>query len=278
MIAPKVQVCRFLKQDFNFEATIDSKVLTIGKMMTARATKTALLGLILLTSVDAFGGYSTATSSTLRLRPTMMSNSPSPYSYPRQHRLYAAPSSPEELENNKNSVEADATPASAYAEGDPRQALEQFGSLFEQVKVIFTEGRDWDSDKLEEKTREFVRTYVSVFVPGMGYVATSLAVYTSSALVVGTGLELSGRGYADVLAAATASGFEPLRVLLEKEDPSLGNVVIVLVLLELLTPVIVAATLALTPKTTEALRSNLDGWGWGEDGINDRVSEMLGDK
>jgi hypothetical protein len=163
---------------------------------------------------------------------------------------------------------------SAYDDGDPRQALEQFGSLFSQVQVILTEGSKWDSEELEDKTREFARTYVGVVVPGLGYVATSLAVYVTTFATIGAGLALSGRGYNDILAAS--SGFEPLRELLEKADPTWGNVAIALVFLELLSPAIIALTLALTPKTMDALRTNLDDWGWGEEGIDERVAEMLG--
>ena len=46
---------------------------------------------------------------------------------------------------------------SKYDDGDPRQALEQFGSLFSKVQAIFLEGSSWDNDTLEAKTEEFVR-------------------------------------------------------------------------------------------------------------------------
>lgn len=232
----------------------------------ARAKQTVLLGLILLTSVAAFGH-----TAAKALRPLPLNKSPPNPLH--RHRLHAEPS-PDELGNTSAVAPAASTPPSAYDEGDPRQALEQFGSLFSQVKDIVTEGSSWDSDKLEDKTREFVRSYVGVVVPGLGYVATSVAVYASSFAFVGVALALSGRGYTDILTAV--SGFEPLRDLLEKADPTWGNTAIALVILELLSPAIIAVTLALTPKTMDSLRTNLDGWGWGEEGINERVSEMLG--
>jgi hypothetical protein len=163
---------------------------------------------------------------------------------------------------------------SAHEDGDPRQALEKFGSLFSQVQLIVTEGSTWDSEVLEDKTREFVTSYVGVVVPGLGYVATSIAVYVSSFAFIGVLLALSGRGYNDILAAA--DGIGPLRDLLEKADPTWGNAAIVLVALEVLSPAIIGVTLALTPKMMDALRTNLDGWGWGEEGIADRVAEIMG--
>eukprot|EP00978_Attheya_sp_CCMP212_P003386 scaffold6995_cov66-Attheya_sp.AAC.8 len=258
--------------------------------MMARAKQTVLLGLILLTPVAAFTftfGHTAAKAKALYIRP--LSKSP-PYNvvYP-LHRLqlHAEPApapepapepSPDELETNKRAVETAAASThkkpSAYDEGDPRQALEQFGSLYSQVQAIFTEGSSWDSDELEEKTRDLARSYVRVVVPGVGYVATSLAVYAASFAFVGVALALSGRGYTDILAAV--SGFEPLRDLLEKADPKWGNAAIALVIIELLSPAIIAVTLALTPKTMDSLRTNLDKWGWGEEGIDERVSEMLG--
>jgi hypothetical protein len=227
--------------------------------MMARAKQTCLLGLILLTSVAAFCQTSNAAS---LLRP----RSKSPYQYP-LHRLHAEPSPEDELRKNT-------APSSAYDEGDPRQALEQFGSLFSQVQVIVTEGSTWDSDELEDKTQEFVRTYLAVFVPGIGYALTGLAVSAAAFTFFLVALSISGRGYTDVLAAVSDIG--PLRDLLEKADPAWGNAAIALAACELLAPVTIAVTLALTPKTMDTLRTNLDGWGWGEENINERVSEILG--
>jgi hypothetical protein len=235
-------------------------------MMMARAKETCLLGLILLTSVAAFCHTNTAAS---LLRPSPLSKSPLyKFKYPR-HRLHAEPSpADDELANNN------AAPSSAYDDGDPRQALEQFGSLFSQVQVIFTEGSTWDSEELEDKTQEFVRTYLAVFVPGIGYSLTALSAYAASFAFFEVVLAISGRGYTDVLAAVSDIG--PLRDLLEKADPAWGNAAIVLLACELLSPAIFAVALALTPKTMDVLRTNLDGWGWGEKDIDKRVAEILG--
>lgn len=235
-------------------------------MMMVKAKQTCLLGLLLLTSVAAFGGH-TITASSLLLRPSL-SNSPYKYS-----RLHAEPSPVEDdelLGNNDNKAPS----SSAYEEGDPRQALEQFGSLFSQVQIIFTEGNTWDSDKLEDKTQEFVRTYLAVFIPGIGYAATSFATLAASFTFFSLALAISGRGYTDILAAVSEIG--PLRELLEKADPAWGNAAIALIGCELASPAILALTLALTPKTMDALRTNLDEWGWGEEDIDKRVADILG--
>jgi hypothetical protein len=172
--------------------------------------------------------------------------------------------SPSLLESNNSK--------SAYV-GDPRKALEQFGSLFTQLQEILKEGGTWDEDTLESKTEQFVRTYLQIFVPGIGYAFTSFGVFGSAFLTCLLALNVSGRGYTDILHAV--SGIEPLRALLEKANPAFGNAAIALVGCEVLSPVILAATLALTPKTMEALQNKLDELGWGEDDIEDRAADIL---
>lgn len=188
----------------------------------------------------------------------------------RHHQLLLAeePSSAE----NEPSTAAASVP-SQYDDGDPRQALEQFGSLFTQVQAIFVEGNNWDSDTLEAKTEEFVRTYLRVFVPGIGYAVTSFTVFGSSFAFVLLALSISGRGYNDILGAV--GGIDLLRGLLEKADPAWGNAAIALLGCELLSPVILGATLALTPSTIEALQAKVDDAGWGEDDIEERTAEIL---
>ena len=177
---------------------------------------------------------------------------------------------PSSLEDNDDVV-------AEINDDDPRKALEQFGSLFSQVQTILTEGNSWDSDTLQVKTEEFVRTYVRVFVPGMGYAITSWGVYLGTFFLLSISLAVSGRGYNDVLAAASA--IQPLEdFLTNRIDPTWGNVGISLIGLEVLSPAILALTLALTPQTIRALRSNLDEAGWGENNVNDRVAELLGNQ
>ena len=195
----------------------------------------------------------------------------SPCKYPTRLVLFAVPplADDEDAANSDNSV---STP-SKYDDQDPRKALEQFGSLFSLVQAILLEGSTWDSDTLEEKTQEFVRTYLRVFVPGVGYAVTSLAVFGSAFSSFALALAISGRGYADILAAV--SGVEPLRALLEKADPAWGNAAIALIGCEVVSPAILAVTLALTPKTMGALRTKLDELGWGEDDIDERAADIL---
>eukprot|EP00546_Thalassionema_frauenfeldii_P014016 CAMPEP_0178930188 /NCGR_PEP_ID=MMETSP0786-20121207/21072_1 /TAXON_ID=186022 /ORGANISM="Thalassionema frauenfeldii, Strain CCMP 1798" /LENGTH=230 /DNA_ID=CAMNT_0020606639 /DNA_START=23 /DNA_END=715 /DNA_ORIENTATION=- len=164
---------------------------------------------------------------------------------------------------------------SGNTDADPREALEQFGVLFAQVQAIVTEGSSWDAETLEAKTQEFVRTYLKVFVPGVGYVISSTVVYFGTFLLLSSALAISGRGYADVVAAASV--FEPLQSFLKDHiDSTWGTIGISLVGLELLSPVILAVTLALTPKTMDALQSKLNELGWGEEDLDSRVDELLG--
>lgn len=249
--------------------------------MTAKSITNCVIGLaILLASAAAFtcqsAGYAsthTATSSSLLLRRSASSKNLCNHHLARLHAVPSQQSDDDELlesiDNNTYAV----TP-SKYDDGDPRQALEQFGSLFSIVQEIISEGSSWDSDKLEDKTQEFVRTYLRVFVPGIGYAVTSFGVFGSALLSFILALSISGRGYADILAAVSDIG--PLRSLLEKADPAWGNVAIGLIGCEIVSPLILAITLALTPKTMDALQTKLNELGWGEDDINERAADILG--
>mmetsp|Transcript_4074 Transcript_4074/g.5947 ORF Transcript_4074/g.5947 Transcript_4074/m.5947 type:complete len:165 (+) Transcript_4074:325-819(+) len=126
---------------------------------------------------------------------------------------------------------------------------------------------------LNKKTQEFVRTYLRVFVPGLSYAVTSLGVFASFFFSLLITMSISGRGYSDILGAV--SSVEPLRNLLEKADPSWGNAAIALIGCEALGPVILAITLALTPKTMDALQTKLAESGWGEENIEERAAEIL---
>ena len=164
-------------------------------------------------------------------------------------------------------------PPSKYDDGDPRQALEQFGSLFSLVQEIFTNGSTWSESQLESKTQQFITTYLNIFVPGLSYAITSLGVFGTTFLSISIALSISGRGYSDVI--SIVDGIEPIRNLLEKANPTWGNVAIALIGCEVLGPVILGVTLALTPKTKDVLQTKLDEAGWGEDDIERRAADIL---
>jgi len=201
------------------------------------------------------------------------------YKYQNYHRLHVKPvdeDNKDELNIDKEAPPLPPLVTSEFKDGDPRQALEQFGSLFSQIQVIVTEGNSWTSDELEEKTKEFVRTYIRVFVPGLGYAATSLFVFVSTFLFLNVALAISGHGLADLLVAATDNHIDGVRdFLLTPAVEKWGNVAIALLGCELLSPLILATTLALTPKTMNLLRNQLEKWGWGENDIDRRASEIL---
>jgi len=164
-------------------------------------------------------------------------------------------------------------PSSKYENGDPRQALEQFGSLFNLVQEIFTDGSTWSESQLETKTQQFIQTYLNIFVPGLSYAITSFGVFGTSFLSIILALSISGRGYTDIL--SIVDGIEPIRNLLEKANPTWGNVAIALIGCEVLGPVILGVTLAVTPKTMDVLQTKLDEAGWGEDDIEKRAADIL---
>ena len=225
--------------------------------------------------VDAFRSATPVV--TRRRSPTIVSRQPSHNDQPKPmlNAQSTSSSSSSETPSTLEETNNDNMESEKNHDEDPRKALEQFGSLFSQVQAILTQGNSWDSDTLQAKTEEFVRTYVRVFVPGMGYAVTSWAVYLGTFGLLSISLSLSGRGYNDVLSAASA--IQPLEDFLASNiDPTWGNMGISLVGLEVLSPLILGLTLALTPQTIRSLRSNLDNAGWGEDNINDRVAELLG--
>ena len=256
--------------------------------VTRTRTMSMYLGLVtlLLAPAHAFTGHTTTTTThSIQIAPcpTLRRSSPCQHQHSKHlillHAQDQEPSpADDELSNgssstNSNAAAVAAAATSQYDDGDPRQALEQFGSLFSQVQAIFLEGSNWDEETLEIKTEEFVRTYLRVFVPGIGYAATSFAVFGSTFASVLLIFSLSGRGYTDVLTAVNEIDF--LRGLLEKADPAWGNAAIALLGCEVLSPVILAVTLALTPKTMGALQGKLNEWGWGEDDIDKRTAEIL---
>ena len=182
------------------------------------------------------------------------------------------------VDNNSSNDDIDSNeiipvPSSKYENGDPRQALEQFGSLFTLVQEIFTDGSTWSESQLETKTQQFITTYLNIFIPGLSYAITSLGVFGTTFLSIIFGLSISGRGYTDIL--SIVDGIEPIRNLLEKANPTWGNVAIALIGCEVLGPVILGVTLALTPKTMDVLQTKLDEAGWGEDDIEKRAADIL---
>ena len=177
--------------------------------------------------------------------------------------------------SSNDNIEDDIIPVSSskYDEGDPRQALEQFGSLIKLVQEIFTDGSTWSESQLETKTQQFITTYLNIFVPGLSYAITSLGVFGTTFLSILFVLSISGRGYSDII--SIVDDIEPIRDLLEKANPTWGNVAIALIGCEVLGPVILGVTLALTPKTMDVLQTKLDESGWGEDDIERRAADIL---
>ena len=101
-----------------------------------------------------------------------------------------------------------------------------------------------------------------------------MGVFGTTFLSIIFGLSISGRGYTDIL-SSIVDGIEPIRNLLEKANPTWGNVAIALIGCEVLGPVILGVTLALTPKTMDVLQTKLDEAGWGEDDIEKRAADIL---
>ena len=228
--------------------------------------------LAILGSASAFtnGGYRTATSRINRHHHFSITRSPLYATSETDDDVIAAnDDSPiDNINNNEIPISS-----SKYDDGDPRQALEQFGLLFQLVQEIFTDGSTWSESQLETKTQQFITTYLNIFVPGLSYAITSLGVFGTTFLSIILALGISGRGYTDII--SIVDEIEPMRNLLEKANPAWGNVAIALIGCEVLGPVILGVTLALTPKTMDVLQTKLNEAGWGEDDIEKRAADIL---
>ena len=159
---------------------------------------------------------------------------------------------------------------------DPKAAVEELGALTEQIKELWTDGRSWDVDTRAEKRRTIVDTYVRVFAPAVAFSGVSLAVSLSAFLVVLAALSVSGRGYDDI--AGFASNVPLLGGALQQVDAGWGNAAISLLLVELSAPVLLPLVALATPTATEALQEKLTASGFDAEGINAKMSAMLGEK
>lgn len=170
-------------------------------------------------------------------------------------------------------------PAASVAPGDepidPRRALEEFGSLLGQVKELNSEWKNWTPDERSERRRAVVSTYVRVFAPAVAFSGVQLGISLAALALVLSGLNLSGRGYADVAALCEPVPF--LRGALEKLDPTLGNAAIALLAVELSAPALIAAALLFAPAATRALEARLSTWNLDADGLNERIERILGE-
>mmetsp|Transcript_15955 Transcript_15955/g.37027 ORF Transcript_15955/g.37027 Transcript_15955/m.37027 type:complete len:212 (-) Transcript_15955:280-915(-) len=169
--------------------------------------------------------------------------------------------------------EREVVKSSSSNKADPREALKNFGELYSQLGAIIKDGKTWEREELEVRAQEFAQTYVNVLVPSFAYTGTQFSVFASAWLFSLAGLWASGKGYVDVVAAV--GGFSPLRDLLSKVDESWGNAAIALLIVEILSPLLIAASLAATPRVVEALEAKLDEWDLSEKGVSRRVSNFL---
>jgi len=90
-----------------------------------------------------------------------------------------------------------------------------------------------------------------------------------------TTLAVSGLGYTNLV--ELAGRIEPLQQLLERVDPAWGNTALSFLVLELMSPLLIGASLALTPKTVRAVTRQLEEWELDEAGMRNKVSELLKD-
>ena len=158
---------------------------------------------------------------------------------------------------------------------DPRRALEEFGSLIEQVKELNSEWKNWTPEERSERRRTVVSTYVRVFAPAVAFSGVQLGISLGAFALILISLTLSGRGYTDVAALCEPVPF--LRSALENLDPTLGNAAIALLAVELCAPALIASALLAAPAATRALEERLSTWNLDADGLNTRIERLLGE-
>jgi len=149
--------------------------------------------------------------------------------------------------------------ASEEAPLDPRAALDEVGTLLEKVRELWTDGSSWSAEERAVRQRELVDQYFRVFVPAVAFSGVQLGLSLAAFGTLLAALNLSHRGYDDV--ARLAEAFAPLAPLVDAINPTLGNAAIALAGVELLAPLLIAASLAAAPAAAASLKARLEGWG-----------------
>lgn len=174
---------------------------------------------------------------------------------------------------------------------DPRKALEEVGTLLEQVKALWTEGSTWSPAERDQRQRDLVTQYFRVFVPAVAFSGVQLALSIGAFVIALVALSVSHRGYDDLVRMSQVS-FAPrhrkdgraqglsmghithrislpddtqsiplVASALDKIDTSLGNAAIALLIVELLGPALIAIALAAAPGASASLKVKLNDWG-----------------
>ena len=185
-----------------------------------------------------------------------------------------APTPEDQSESEQNSAAAEATIVSSSEPIDPKQAIAEIGNLAKEVQLVWTEGSTWSPEERVTRRRELVSSYVRVFAPAVAFSGVQLALTFVLLAFVLLLLAVSGRGYSDV--APVLGSIPLLGGLLEEIDPSLGNLAIGLLAVEVSAPVVLLPlSVALTPQATDALQRKLTKAGLDAEGLNRRIEEVL---
>ncbi len=109
----------------------------------------------------------------------------------------------------------------------PQQAVKELGSLFEQVKAVWVDGKTWSADERVERRRAIVTSYVRVFAPAVSFSGVQLSLSLGWLAFLFVALSASGLGYDSIL--SLTEGLPPLHDALGAIDPGWGNLAIALV-------------------------------------------------
>ncbi|KAL1499668.1 hypothetical protein AB1Y20_011865 [Prymnesium parvum] len=157
----------------------------------------------------------------------------------------------------------------------PQDALRELAPLFDQLRLIYAEGSSWDAEERAERRRAIVRSYVRVFAPALAFSAAQLLLSALAFAAALLSLRLSGRGYADVAAAAAA--WPLVGDAVGRLDPAWGDAALALLGVELAAPLLLPAAAAATPAMAAALQRQLEAWGLDAEGLNARIEKVLKD-
>jgi hypothetical protein len=164
---------------------------------------------------------------------------------------------------------------------DPRNPVKTMGDaaklLADKVTEYRTSSDGWDEETKASKRAEMVEQYQGVFVPGAGFVLANLVVYIAFFVGTSAAVQLGGIDFDDakewILRTTNNTPWAVNTV--GRINPQLGNFAVVVLVCDLLFPLILAASLALSGSTTEALRSFLLARGLDSKGATEKLEAAL---
>lgn len=159
--------------------------------------------------------------------------------------------------------------------GNLVKAANDLMKLQQKVTDLESNGVESLSQEQKEELVHNYRTALNVFYTCNAFFLADLIITTPLFAIALTALNVSGRGYSDLLAMSV--NVAPLHDILEKSvDPTVGNVATVFLLLDLVGPLVLPAAALLTPRTKKFLGEWYEEQGYGVEGQTVLLERKLG--